>query len=216
MKTKWLISLFIIAITIVIIIIKTEFISTSSDNPSLIIQTPDHVVPDFSFSLADSKTFTNQNLLEHWTLLFIGYTFCPDVCQITLSSLNRVYPELSKTPYNNIQVVFVSVDPNRDKVNNLSEYVHYFNANFIGTTSSHERLFPFLIDLGLLYNVVDEKHADANDAYYLVDHSASLVLINPQGEHHATFKATTNEDGIANVDVDLMVQDIHRIIQMAL
>lgn len=210
MKKGLLVGLAVLIVAAVFV--KIGLTDRISDNPSLVIQKEGKIVPTFSFEIADNKRFSNKNLSEHWTLFFIGYTFCPDICPTTLADLDRVYPALSKSPYDNIQIVFVSVDPNRDKANNLAEYVNYFNANFLGTTSTHEKLFPFAQDLGLVYSIVEE--GDSKDAYYLVDHSASLVLINPQGEHKATFKAVLNDDGIPHVDMDMMVEDIHKIIQL--
>lgn len=210
MKRSYLLGLLIVAVTS-IIIINTGLIKNTSDNSSLIIMQENKTLPDFSFEIADKQTFSNANLMDRWTLFFIGYTFCPDVCPTTLADLDRIYTELSAPPYNNIQIVFVSVDPNRDKANNLAEYVNYFNPNFIGTTSTHEQLFPFALDLGLVYSIVDE--GEPGDAYYMVDHSASLVLVNPKGQHQATFKALINEHGIALVDMDLMMSDIHKMIQ---
>ena len=211
MKKGGLISVVIAAIVIAILLSVALTGGFSSSNPSLVMQKENKTLPDFSFEMAKGETFSNKNLQQHWSLLFIGYTFCPDICPTTLADLDRVYPELVKPPFENIQIVFVSVDPNRDKANNLAEYVNYFNANFIGTTSTHDQLFPFAQDLGLVYSIVEE--GDSDDAYYLVDHSASLVLVNPKGEHQATFKAVLNEDGIPHVDMDLMVQDIHQIMQ---
>jgi protein SCO1/2 len=212
MKKGLLLVLLISVIAIAtVVFVKTKSEAGISDNPSLIVQQSNKVVPNFTFEMAQKETFTNKNLLDHWTLFFIGYTYCPDVCPTTLADLDRVYPELSKPPYNNIQVVFVSVDPNRDKANNLAEYVNYFNPNFIGTTSTHDQLFPFAQNLGLVYSIVEA--GDSDDEYYFVDHSASLVLVNPDGEHQATFKAVRNEQGIAHVDMDLMVEDIHKMIQ---
>ena len=212
MKKGWIIALLVVVVGAAFVI-KNEFITSVSDNPSLVLQKAGKALPEFKFEMVNNKTFTNQNLSDHWTLFFIGYTFCPDICPTTLADLDRVYPELIKPPYNNIQIVFVSVDPNRDKANNLAEYVNYFNPNFIGTTSTHEILFPFSQDLGLVYSIVEE--GDNEDAYYLVDHSASLVLVNPKGEHQATFKAVINENGIPHVDMDWMVEDIHKLIQLS-
>jgi len=212
-KEGWLIGLLLIAVALVIIV-KTGVVKSISDNPSLVIQEAGKALPAFSFSMAENQSFNNENLANHWTLFFIGYTFCPDICPTTLADLDRVYPELSKPPYENVQIVFVSVDPNRDKANNLAEYVNYFNDNFIGTTSTHEVLFPFSQDLGLVYSIVEEGDLKDKSAYYLVDHSASLVLVNPKGEHYATFKAVINDDGIPHVDMDWMVEDIHKIIDL--
>lgn len=84
---------------------------------------------------------------------FIGSTFCLDICPTTLSDLDRIYPELSKAPYN-IQIVFVSVDTNRDKAEHLAEHLNYFNPNFKAVSSTHDQLFPFAQQLGLVYSIV--------------------------------------------------------------
>lgn len=217
-KKKWLITLLLVAISVVTVV-KAEVsnnasLKSISNNPSLVLQKSGKLLPDFTFEMVENKTFSNKNLLTHWTLFFIGYTFCPDICPTTLADLDRVYPALSKSPYDNIQIVFVSVDPNRDKAKNLAEYVNYFNPAFIGTTSTHEQLFPFSQDLGLVYSIVEEGDLEDKNAYYLVDHSASLVLVSPKGEHYATFKAVINEEGIPHVDMDKMVEDIHKIITL--
>lgn len=194
----------------VIFITPRQFSNNLSNNPDLLIQEGGKRLPPFSFTMLGGHQFTNHDLLNKWTLFFIGYTFCPDICPTTLADLDRVYPELSKASYNNIQIVFVSVDPNRDKAAHLAEYVNYFNPQFTAVTGTHKQLFPFSQNLGLVYSIVEQGETDQ---YYLVDHSASLVLVNPNGEHHATFQARVNENGIAHVNMDLMVEDIHQMQQ---
>lgn len=179
-----------------------------SVNSDLLLQNPREPLTEFSFTSSTGGTFSNQDLANKWTLFFIGYTFCPDICPTTLADLDRIYPKLVEPVYSNIQVVFISVDPNRDKAAHLAEYINYFNPHFIALSSTHEKLFPFTQKLNLAYSIVDEGH---DETYYLIDHSASLVLINPDGEYHATFKAGINEHGIAHVNMDAMVEDIHRI-----
>ncbi|MCG6200088.1 SCO family protein [Psychromonas antarctica] len=200
---------FIVLFTSFFLLGKMQANPGSSSNKALLVQQKGKILPPFSFVISTDKTFSNQDLLNRWTLFFIGYTYCPDICPTTLMDLNRIYPALVAPPYSNIQVVFVSVDPNRDQADHLTEYVHYFNPHFKGVTGTHQQLFPFAQNLGLVYSIVDQPL----DKYYLIDHSASLVLINPRGEHHATFKAELNKDGIAHVDMDLMVEDIHQIYQ---
>jgi protein SCO1/2 len=187
---------------------RAQFNNDFAKNESRIIFKENKALVDFSFDLAGKKGFSNDDLKGKWTLFFIGYTFCPDVCPTTLSELDRIYPILTAKPYENIQVVFVSVDPNRDKAAQLAEYVHYFNPAFIGVTSEHKQLWPFAKNLGLIYAIVDDGETEQ---LYMVDHSASIVLINPNGNHHASFQAVINEQGIFNVDMDLMVKDIHHI-----
>ena len=187
---------------------RAQFQSDFTKNESLILFKEGKILIDFSFDVAEGEHFTNQDLQGKWTLFFIGYTFCPDICPTTLAHLDSVYPKLTAQPYNEIQIVFVSVDPNRDKAEELAEYVHYFNSEFIGVTSTHKQLWPFAQNLGLIYSIVDQEVANHD---YFVDHSASIVLINPEGEHHASFQSTTNAEGIFSVKMDLMVENIHQM-----
>jgi len=178
-------------------------------NKSLVLTQPPTSLPDFSFEKAGKVAFTNESLLGKWTILFVGYTYCPDICPTTLAHLDHVYPKLTNDEKTTTQVVFVSVDPNRDKAEQLADYVNYFNANFIGVTSTHKQLWPFVTQLGLSYSIVEE--GDTDDDLYLIDHSASIILINPKGEFHATFKSEVNAQGINNVDMDKMAIDIKDI-----
>ena len=181
---------------------------TRSGSEKLIIHNPNIKLPEFTFYKSGQVAFTNQSLKGHWSLLFIGYTFCPDVCPTTLADLNRIYPALKNDQDTTTEVVFISVDPNRDKAEQLADYVHYFNENFIGVTGTHEQLWPLVSELGLIYSLVNE--GETNE-YYLVDHSASIVLINPTGQLHATFKSEVNEQGINHVNMDVMVEQIKKI-----
>lgn len=182
--------------------------SFHSSNSALVLTTPPMVLDQFAFEKAGEVAFSNDSLKGKWTLFFVGYTFCPDVCPTTLADLDRVYPSLVNDQNTTTQVVFVSVDPNRDKAEQLADYVHYFNKDFIGVTSTHKQLWPFVTKLGLIYSIVEK--GDTED-FYLVDHSASIVLINPKGEFHATFKSVRNAQGINHVDMDLMVEDIKHL-----
>lgn len=185
-----------------------QTVDLAKSNQALILRQPSIPLPEFSFHKAGKVAFTNQNLQGKWTLLFIGYTYCPDICPTTLADLDRVYPSLTNDQNTTTQVVFISVDPNRDKAEQLADYVNYFNKNFIGVTGTHEQLWPFVTELGLIYSLVEEGETDE---FYLVDHSASIVLVNPAGEFHATFKSEVNEQGINHVNMDLMVEEIKKI-----
>jgi len=203
---RWIILISVVVIIAVVGLGVSQF--SQSKNDALVLTEPPTPLPEFSFHKSGKVAFTNESLKGKWSLLFIGYTYCPDVCPTTLADLNYVYPSLTNDQDTTTQVVFISVDPNRDKAEQLADYVNYFNENFIGVTSTHEQLWPFVTELGLIYSVVEE--GETND-YYLVDHSASIVLINPEGQFHATFKSVVNDQGINHVDMELMVEDIKRI-----
>jgi protein SCO1/2 len=160
---------------------------------------------DFELSKHDGSVMTNEDLKGNWTLAFVGYTFCPDICPVTLAEINNIYPQLqasvSDTP---LQVWFLSVDPNRDTVERLGEYVSYFNNDFIATTGPHTVLFPLVRSMGMMY-AISESTDNPN---YLVDHSASIVVINPAGNIIGRFKPKHVPGQLAISDVGQVLNDM--------
>lgn len=138
------------------------------------------------FALTDHRgdPFGPERLRGHWTLVFFGFTHCPDVCPTTLSFLNQLVGELAGTEAEDTRVVMVSVDPARDTVEQLAAYVPYFNPDFIGVTGE----FLEIHRLATALNTPFRKVPGGGDNY-LVDHSSNVVLINPRGDYHAFFKA---------------------------
>ncbi|MDB5969035.1 MAG: hypothetical protein JWQ90_1485 [Hydrocarboniphaga sp.] len=132
-----------------------------------------------AFQLSDTAgaVFDNARLQGHWSLLFAGFTYCPDVCPTTLAMLKGLKTRLdsAQTP---VQVVFLSVDPQRDTPEKLERYVHYFSPDFIGATGSDAELEKLARSLSLVYAKVPGETPES----YTVDHSAALVLVNPQGQ----------------------------------
>lgn len=141
------------------------------------------------FEMTDhlGNAFTGANFQGKWSWLFFGYTSCPDVCPTTLQELNFSYQDLQKISPNN-QVVLVSVDPMRDSQAKLAQYIAYFNSDFVALRAEHDVLFPFARNLGLMYAITSQEDAKEQNAGYLVDHSAAIVLVNPEGKIAAIFK----------------------------
>lgn len=127
--------------------------------------------------------FSNAELLGHWTFLLFGYTHCPDVCPTDLALLNRVVRDLAQQEPKNLQVVFVSVDPQRDSLALLGRYVPAFNPAFVGATGSDQALQALTKPLGAYY-VRNEQEGPG----YSVDHSSAVYLIDPQGRPQASFQ----------------------------
>ncbi|NCP65113.1 MAG: SCO family protein [Paraglaciecola sp.] len=143
-------------------------------------------LPDFALIDQRQQPFTSEQLQGHWTLVFVGYTYCPDICPTTLAELQRIYPELQTLPTKNtVQVVFVSVDPKRDTPERLLEYINFFEPSFYAVSGEHKELYPLVRAMGMMYSMVD----DTDEPNYLVDHSASVVLINPSAQVVGRFKA---------------------------
>lgn len=146
------------------------------------------------FELVDHKNqaFNETTLRNRWSFLFFGYTHCPDVCPITLAVLNTVASRLEDVNAD-IRFVFVSVDPERDTPEQLARFVTYFNGDFIGLTGSKAQIEQFTRDLGVMHmRVAGEENATG----YLVDHTASVFLIDPDGRYHAVFSPPLAVDAI--------------------
>jgi len=138
------------------------------------------------FVLTDhkGKKFTNQSLNGDWTLLFFGFTHCPDVCPTTMSFLAELKGSLEDTEAASTNVVMVSVDPARDTVEQLSTYVPYFHPEFLGVTGD----FLDILSFARRFNAPFRK-VTMEDSSYQMDHSANVVLINPMGDFHGFFRA---------------------------
>jgi len=141
------------------------------------------------------KAFTLDRITGRWTLLFFGYTHCPDVCPVTLTVLKNAIARMgeSDNAAEPPQVVFVSVDPGRDSLEHMAAYVAHFNPDFLGVTGSDEALKAFARQLGVLY-IRAAPDADGN---YLVDHTAAVFLIDPRGHLVALFQAPQSVQALA-------------------
>ncbi|MFC3093904.1 SCO family protein [Alteromonas sediminis] len=185
-------------------------ISAVGDRPEYMQVYPaPRALSDFTLTQHTGAPFTVENLKQHWTLAFIGYTYCPDICPVTMSALAGIYPELKEMEGNApIQVVFISVDPNRDSIERLSEYIGFFNSEFIAVTGEHAQLFPMVRSMGMMY-AISESTDNPN---YLVDHSGSVVVINPQGNVVGRFKPEVKAGQLSISDVDQIKADMPAII----
>ncbi|WP_017443739.1 SCO family protein [Gayadomonas joobiniege] len=152
---------------------------TSFDN--LLVYPEGKTLQAFTVMDHHENTFDNQSLKGHWSILFLGFTFCPDICPTTLTDLNRVYPELKKID-EKVQVLLLTADPSRDTPARLKAYIEFFNPEFVALRAPHKDLLPFTRNLGLVYAM----HGEGDD--YLINHSASLVIIGPDGRIRAMLK----------------------------
>ena len=149
------------------------------------------------FALEDhrGRPFGLDSLGGRWTLLFFGYTHCPDVCPVTLSVLKNALALIERDDpgAERPQVVFVSVDPARDSLEHLAAYVSHFDPAFLGVTGDDTGLGSFARQLGVLY-ILGEPDASGG---YLVDHTAAVFLIDPRGHLVALFQAPHDAAAIA-------------------
>ena len=134
-------------------------------------------LPEYRLDTANGRGLTPQSLAGHWTLVFLGFTHCPDVCPTTLAELAkaqklwRTMPEAIRP-----RLLFVSVDPERDTPKRVADYARYFDPDTLTATAAAKPLADFASIMGLVYMKVPLPDGD-----YSMDHSATLVLLDPQG-----------------------------------
>lgn len=147
------------------------------------------------FALTDhhGAEFGVDRLKDKWSYMFFGYTHCPDVCPTTMSVLNSVASRLanSKIP---VQYIFVSIDPDRDTPEQLGQFVSYFNGEFLGVTGTEQGLESLTRQLGVAYMRVPGEKDTEN---YLMDHTASVLLFDPDGRFHANYSPPLDPAGIS-------------------
>jgi len=142
------------------------------------------ILDEFELIADTGSSFNTSDLAGRWTLVFFGFTHCPDVCPTTLATLNNFYQTLDDDTRKDTDVLLVSVDPQRDKPEQLHDYVRYFNPDFYGVTGEFLNLKRFANQLNVPFNKVPLE-----DGNYTVDHGSQVVLINPRGHYHGFFKA---------------------------
>ncbi|MCP4874457.1 MAG: SCO family protein [Gammaproteobacteria bacterium] len=129
---------------------------------------------------------SENNLQGKWSFIFFGYLSCPDVCPNTLHELNSFYgllKDASGVEPDDMQVLFVSVDPGRDNTENLASYVSHFNKRFIGVSAGKGAIDRFVTQFGAGYIL----EAETAPGQYLVTHTSAIFLVDPLGRLVATF-----------------------------
>ncbi|GAB5381810.1 MAG: SCO family protein [Aliiglaciecola sp.] len=182
------------------------------DSPKYMQQYPAaRALPDFELYDQNGEAFTNKNLQGKWSLAFVGYTFCPDICPTTMAELGKIYPQLQQIESNEpIQIWFLSVDPRRDDANRLNEYVNFFNPAFKATSGEHKQLFPLVRAMGMMYSMSDNM----DNPNYLVDHSSSITVVNPLGQVIGRFKPQMKPGKLAVSDSQQILTDMPVVVQL--
>jgi protein SCO1 len=134
------------------------------------------VLPAFQLDGGDGKPLDAAALRGRWTLVFLGFTHCPDICPTTLAELGAVQKQLADLPEpQRPRLLFVSADPERDTPQLTADYVRHFSADALGATADHSRLQKFVSSLGMVYMKSEQPNGD-----YTVDHSSRIAVFDPQ------------------------------------
>lgn len=155
---------------------------------------------DFQLVRAGNGTLGRSDLNGKWTFVFFGYTHCPDICPVTLAVLGQVFRIIDQTPglASETQGLFISVDPGRDTPAVLAEYAAFFGERFIGATGSVAQLDAFSRQIGVFYTI-DKPEAGRPDDSYLVTHSSTIFLVDPQGRLYARFPPPHDAQEMARI-----------------
>jgi len=143
------------------------------------------VLSPFTLTDQDGQPFGLDNLKGRWTFVSIGFTACGYICPTNMATYRAIDQEIGTAGAKQaVNFLFISVDPERDNPEQLRQYVRRFDPRFLGATGSHDRLQPLVRELGLMYGRSEEMEGGTD---YMVDHSASMLLLDPQARLVAVF-----------------------------
>jgi protein SCO1/2 len=155
-------------------------------------------LPEFSLLDQSNEMVSADTFRGQWDLVFFGFTNCPDICPTTLQVLAGARRELVEAEAETVpRIVLVSVDPERDTPESLGQYVDYFGEGNLGVTGSLDSIRILTAALGIFF-----QKSPMDDGNYGVDHSAAVLVINPDGEFSALFSAPHT---VANLVHDLPI-----------
>lgn len=147
---------------------------------------------DFTLAGSNGRPVSLAEFRGRPVLLYFGYTTCPDVCPTTLADLRMAMQELG-SDQDKVQVLFVSVDPERDTPERLRAYLQYFNPNFIGLTGSLGEIEAIASRFGVYF----AKNTANSAADYLVDHTSAVLLLDAEGRLRLMFPYGTTGKQLA-------------------
>jgi protein SCO1/2 len=157
---------------------------------------------DFNLIRANGETFKLSDQRGKVSLLFFGYTSCPDICPTTMAELKQALDRLSPDNLKQVQVIFVTVDPKRDTPELVQEYVDHFNqSSFIGLSGSEQELAK----VWNAYGIYRLEVPGASAAGYSVDHTARITMIDKNGNMRVSFGIDTPVDDLVH-DIQLLLK----------
>lgn len=162
---------------------------------------PYPVAPEFQLTRVSQPMFKLSEMRGKVVALFFGYTSCPDVCPTTMAELNQALEKLGDQA-DQVQVLFITVDPQRDTPERVQEYVNHFNPNFIGLSGSEAELATVWNSYGIFREVTEGTSA----AGYTVNHTARVTLIDRKGNMRVSFPFDTPVEDVVH-DLRLLVQE---------
>jgi protein SCO1/2 len=164
------------------------------------ILSPARAIEPFKLTDNHKKSFSNEQFAGQWSLLFFGFTRCTMICPTTMQMLSQLYQQLEKDhaqPMPNI--ILVSVDPENDTPADMNKYVTSFNPKFIGLTGKPDDIEKFARQMMVLYMKVKQNGVET------IDHSGTILLINPEGKLYTIF-STPHDPKIIAKDYQIITK----------
>ncbi len=195
---------FFIAILLAVALALGVFVAVRMQTPAeprsaFVLPTPTPL-PEFALVNQQGEDVTSEAFRDHWSLVFFGFTHCPDICPTTLQILSAARKTLADNGQDPLpRIVLVSVDPERDTPELMARYMGYFGDDNLGITGSLDEVKKLTKGLGIFF-----AKQPGNEENYSVDHSAAVLVINPEAEFHALFSGTHQVENFVN-DVPLIM-----------
>lgn len=172
------------------------------------------------FRLIDQQgeLFTKVDLQGSWSLVFFGFTYCPDICPLTMAELGQFYAGLDFNQDVKPRVLLVTVDPGRDNPESMAAYLANYNEEFIGLSGDPDQIAQLAAQLYVGYGdavksevvAITHEHGgppsevNLTQSDYLIEHSAHIAVINPQGEYYAVMRAPHRDQDLVNAFRELV------------
>lgn len=156
---------------------------------------------DFTLTTSEGESFQLSQMRGKTLLIYFGYLTCPDICPTSMATMMRAYRELGEDA-DKFQIAFVTVDPERDTPEKMSRYVHAFHPDFLGVRTDDE---AYLQTIMQQFGVVAVRREVESALGYLVDHTAAIFVVNPQGELQVRLAHDT--------DYLLMAQTLREVVE---
>ncbi len=157
-------------------------------------------VQDFTLDTSAGVPMSFSDFRGKYVLIYFGYTFCPDVCPLTLGDLKTAVNALGEDA-KRVQVLFISVDPARDTVAQLASYLPNFDPSFLGMTGDSDTILRAATQFGIFY----DPHKEDSATYYTVDHTSTVIVVDPEGYARLVFPFS-----ITGVE---MAEDLHHLMR---
>ena len=153
---------------------------------------------EFELKNQGDQLYSKNDLKNQWTILFFGYTNCPDVCPTTIFKLGQIKQQISKElPNLNLQILFITLDPERDSTERLKEYLGFFDPSMTGLTGEITKIVELTSNLSVFFQRINKEDG------YDFNHTASIFLMNPKAQLKASFSPASS--------IDMLAEDIKKV-----